>query len=602
MVSPIGSPTSAPTPVVKPKEEEKKEEAVKQETENPFALDSANSTGNTGNAGTVVQDKPAEEKPAAPVEPASNPQDGLDPKVQFLATQRLNVNKPNTGNTAESPGENEGTSSDTEAATKIGKAANVEAKPVDAASDLRDILNSLGGGGSGGVSPLSPMSPEQGGTSTKTGATPEDFSVNGAKGVYGSYDDFINDVKPFDDQDKAGNGAPMGVTKEDLEAKLKTETDPEKRRVLDDASRQFDGITKTGSGTPDKYINGPEMANWYENKHDATGGLSEIDQLKDFKGAMTTLNEPGAESMMDYLEWRTDNKAAKKDNGRYGTAGMTQLSNLSPDDPAWTEIAKDTKYDEVPPESRQKYIDAAKTALQYPGQLDEVNGGDGIFEKKDTEKWLKDRQTHLDGEIDPFNQKSEGNCWWLTGVGSVANSEKGRDQINHLIKEEDGNYVVNFPGDPTTAYVIPPEVANGSGSSDGDRDMRVLSEAARMYFENPANKDKTDGNSMKDGGFMWNATELMTGKNAQMISTGDRAKLEEAVKESQGQGGLVMSFAAKPGDGGSATNGSGHAYGVRNIDFANNKVTYFNPWESGKEMTMTVDELLEKGGINYTIL
>jgi hypothetical protein len=601
MVAPLGSPSPAPTPVVKQQDEEKKDQAVKSETTEQPSLASSDATANTGNAGTDVQDKPAEEKPAAPAEPASTPQAGLDPKVQFLATQRLNINKPNTGNTADTPGENQGTAPDTEAATKIGKAANVGANPVDPASDFKDILNSLGGGGFGGASPLAPMSPEQGGsTSTKTGATPEDFSVNGAKGVYGSYDDFINDVKPFDEQDKAGNGAPMGVTKEDLAAKLKTETDPEKRRVLDDASRQFDGITKTGTGTPDKYINGPEMANWYENKHDATGGLSEMDQLKDFKGAMTTLNEPGAESMMDYLEWRTDHKAAKKDNGRYGTAGMTQLSNLSPDDPAWTEIAKDTKYDEVPPESRQKYIDAAKTALQYPDQLDEVNGGDGIFEKKDTEKWLADRQTHLDGEIDPFSQKSEGNCWWLTGVGTVANSEKGREQINHMITEENGNYVVNFPGDPSTTYVVPPEVADQSGSSDGDRDMRVLSEAARMYFENPANKDKTDGNSMQDGGFEWNARELLLGKNSEMLDKGDRAKLEEAVKNSPD--GLIMSFAAKPGDDGVATEGSGHAYGVRNIDFDNNKVTYFNPWDSGKEMSMSVDEFLTMNGISYNIL
>lgn len=432
----------------------------------------------------------------------------------------------------------------------------------------------------------------------ETGAVREDFSVDSKDGVYESYDAFLNDVKPRDDQDKAGNGVPMGVTQEDVDARLKKETDPQKRRVLEDVSKQFDNITAKGTGTPDQYISGPEMANWYEDKNDSTGELSEIDQRKEFKGSIETLNDPNARKMMDYLEWRQDHSQAQKDNGRYGENGMSLLADLKPDDPAWTDITKDTKYDKyedvIPEGERQKYIDAAKTALKYPDQLAEVNGGDGIFEEDDTKKWLEDREQDVDGEIDSSKQQAEGNCWVLTGINSVANDEQGRNIITNSIKPTgDGNYEVRFLGDETNStYTVTKETLEKNNASQGDLDMEVLNEAARQYYDKNQN-----GRDIGKGGFEGELEKLLTGKESKTLDD-NREALEEVLKNDKN--GLTISFAAKPDGDGNATEGFGHAYTVKSIDLEKDEVTYINPWDASQERTMKVDDLLKMNRVTYT--
>ncbi len=109
---------------------------------------------------------------------------------------------------------------------------------------------------------------------------------------------------------------------------------------------------------------------------------------EDFWNALSSLNEPGAIKMMDNLEWDQDHKQAKRDNDRFGLNGMNLLSQLSPDDARWGSLTKNMN---IPQADRQRYIDAAKTALSNPALLNEVHGGDGVFEPDDMKNWLESK-------------------------------------------------------------------------------------------------------------------------------------------------------------------------------------------------------------------
>lgn len=122
-----------------------------------------------------------------------------------------------------------------------------------------------------------------------------------------------------------------------------------------------------------------------------------------FAGAVSTLNDPKAWAIMDYLE----GKSYDWKNDFFGDSGLGKLADLSPDSPEWDQLANDRNDRAVPYEERQKYIDAAKLATS-PEQADNLDilrvmGEDETrYNKEDWQSWL-------DGQADvaPYAQATQ---------------------------------------------------------------------------------------------------------------------------------------------------------------------------------------------------
>lgn len=312
-----------------------------------------------------------------------------------------------------------------------------------------------------------------------------------------------------------------------------------------------------------------------------------------FRGLLTLLATPEAQHAMDMLEVLA---GVGQDNGRFGTNGIYLLSKLSAtDDATWAAIAPDLTL-----EQRQALIDAA-IAILDPGfepLLAAVHGGDGIFESGDMADWLVNNP-NSDQWIGPTNQQGAGDCWVLSSLNALASTQWGRDLIDRTITANaDGSFTVTFAGDPLHPITVTAgEVAaTDDGFSKGDPDMNILEVAfqkyAALYPEQLGGvTDITKGGSPKY------VFELMTGGNTYVPGTGFDAGLtlgwlEIFALDGGRQHALVFDTTVQNNHIVPAATGDfgWHALTIVSIDSDSRTVTYSNPWDSGKLITVSFEE------------
>ena len=314
-----------------------------------------------------------------------------------------------------------------------------------------------------------------------------------------------------------------------------------------------------------------------------------------FYGFARTLASPSAVKAMDNLE--AVKHTGKANNGRFGTAGMAALSQQTAGNNAfWNSI--DPKLTVV---ERQSFIDAAKGALDPKNAkwLNELSGGDGIFERGEMQEIIAAFDAHAvsNGSIDPSNQGQMGDCWVLSSINAMAATPGGREILQKSIfQNNDGSYTVTFKGDPEHPIFVTAADLKKQNYSKGDKDVRILEIAFDKYVgQNP----EFELNTISKGGRPENALTLLAGQHGKAIGrnydpAGTRGLLEILGKQSPIP---VMTFDSEVGEDGSPGvigNGRWHAFSIEKIDLASGTVTFANPWNSGKPITMSLDEASKK--------
>jgi len=137
--------------------------------------------------------------------------------------------------------------------------------------------------------------------------------------------------------------------------------------------------------------------------------------------------------------------------------------------------------------------------------------------------------------------------------------------------------------------------------SKGEPKVRALENAIKQHYANKG--DNFEGKGGPD------IIKLLTGKSTQSLKTGnDPAKLKQALIDlsQKDTNGLTIEVGAETLTG-SETHGM-HGYAVEKVDAANNKITYENPWDAGKAITVNLDDFVRdmtaqgSGGVDYTLL
>ena len=225
-----------------------------------------------------------------------------------------------------------------------------------------------------------------------------------------------------------------------------------------------------------------------------------------------------------------------------------------------------------------------------------------------------------DGEIDNTKQGQTNDCWILSAINALSYSEEGKECIKESLEYKDGYTIVHFKGGAGDYIVTDEEILATRGTlqySSGDMDMVIFEIAVEKFRNDLANgnvifdsnipsdvarkPDETSSSgivylsdSSIDGGQEAQLLYLLTGKvPEENILREDYEKYLNKLKE----GNCAITFAAtseikdingKKVFGG----GDAHAFSVKSFDGEN--VTIVNPWDSSKEIVISLEEFTNK--------
>lgn len=245
------------------------------------------------------------------------------------------------------------------------------------------------------------------------------------------------DNLPGTSKKKTRDGMKDGqISESDLQAVLKSDDDDDISEEMKSAAQTLlaGGTLKRMEKTDKVVENGPDF---------------------EFRKAMETFCDGRARELMDWLEWDQNHDQAQAHNGRFGTNGMQLLSQLTPDSPKWEEGAKDLP--SIPKEERQRFIDAAKAALkpENKGLLDQVHGGDGIFEWEDIPNWSGSHKPTTSVKSAPVDGKVSFDMFkkWTEDYTTNSRRADGPADIKKAMDILYGNIELFQDGDPNKKVI-----------------------------------------------------------------------------------------------------------------------------------------------------
>ncbi len=206
------------------------------------------------------------------------------------------------------------------------------------------------------------------------------------------------------------------------------------------------------------------------------------------------------------------------------------------------------------------------------------------------------------GEIDKdFSQNNIGDCWFLAGIKSIANTPKGLDILNNSIKvNDDESVTVTLQGVGRSYTILPEELSGTRDYANGDADVRALEIAVEKYAnEYGREEDILSIGTIEKGGYMCRAYEVLVGHDDTPIFCGNLADIptEELIEKIKNPntacavGRLLVTDTAKIKSSdaeGEVEIFARHAYSVVRID--DEYVYIVNPWDTSKEIEMTLED------------
>lgn len=229
----------------------------------------------------------------------------------------------------------------------------------------------------------------------------------------------------------------------------------------------------------------------------------------------------------------------------------------------------------------------------------------------------------INGLIEGFEQGQTGDCWLLSSLQALSNTEEGQKILKDAIQiNDDGTYTVKFNGADWAINITDADLraARNSGQySNGDDDVLLMEVAMQNYLTQVRNGDiqtssaditataQEGGINPLNSGRSTNLTELLTGNTNWSI--GDNADINELFSQVQNnQNNTFATLSFRPGsnmlntlNAGAVTTGasadSGHLWSVKSV--SGNNITLINPWDSDQEIVTTKDELARQN-IQFT--
>lgn len=202
-------------------------------------------------------------------------------------------------------------------------------------------------------------------------------------------------------------------------------------------------------------------------------------------------------------------------------------------------------------------------------------------------------QLTADGYIDPSTQGISGDCWLLSGLSALSETQWGRDAIKEAINiKENGDIIITLKGaygNKKQFKITSSELEaakNNNKYSTGDIDVLAIELAVEKYR-------KQFGETL-DGGFNEEVFRLITGShNTQRISEKNNIKgLLNKAKANPEKYAISACFYL----GESAGRDAYHAYNVARFEIdenGRNIVVLTNPWDSRREIRITEEEFMK---------
>ncbi|WP_046471411.1 C2 family cysteine protease [Allosalinactinospora lopnorensis] len=189
---------------------------------------------------------------------------------------------------------------------------------------------------------------------------------------------------------------------------------------------------------------------------------------------------------------------------------------------------------------------------------------------------------------DDIEQGGLGDCWWLAGMGAIADQDPGFIQ-NMITENPNGTYTVTFPDTGENVTVTPDIVVGEDGTaafSDPQNNVMWPVILEKAYAEREGSFGEIEGGWPKD------AMETITGNSSERHDSED---VSEAQLNEWLTGGTAVTitttgdkegdfYEREPHENGLARN---HAYIVTNV--SNGRVRLYNTW-GHSHVTMTVEE------------
>ncbi len=232
----------------------------------------------------------------------------------------------------------------------------------------------------------------------------------------------------------------------------------------------------------------------------------------------------------------------------------------------------------------------------------------------------------INGIIDAFAQGQIGDCWFLSGLKALSNTEEGRKMLQDAVQiNDDGSYTVKFDGVDWAGTFTDADLraARNSGQySDGDDDVLLLEIAAQTFLQQARNGQVNLsqqssqvlsntiqlGDNPLDTGTAAASLHLFTGATQWHVGStvnsgaGYDSSLDEFLNTVEANGDntyATLSFRAggnteintlNAGTVATGANATGsHLWSVKSV--SGNTVTLVNPWDSDEEIVTTRDEL-----------
>lgn len=202
-------------------------------------------------------------------------------------------------------------------------------------------------------------------------------------------------------------------------------------------------------------------------------------------------------------------------------------------------------------------------------------------------------QDKADGYIDPSVQQGSGDCWLLSGLNALTETQWGRDAIKQAINvKPNGDILITFKGayGKKKQFLITKSeldaAKNNSKYSRGDMDVLAIELAVEKY--------RRQFGETLDGGQEEEIFRLITGShNTQTIeSKGGIKNIIQKAKANPGKYIISANFYL----GKEAGRDEYHAYNVSRFEtdeYGQNWVILTNPWDSRREIRITEEEFMK---------
>lgn len=134
-----------------------------------------------------------------------------------------------------------------------------------------------------------------------------------------------------------------------------------------------------------------------------------------------------------------------------------------------------------------------------------------------SDKWTSN------GKIEVSQQGQTGDCWLLSGINSLSQTDFGKDAIKNAIqKNEDGSYTIKIKATGDEYNISPEEIIEARSTdkySEGDLDVLLIELGVEKHYTKYGKEISAGNASVLDGGGVSHDTETGLGELNNPLST-----------------------------------------------------------------------------------